>query len=118
MEMIGRVKGVYPNASVFGNTLREVVSVNEHMWGAITLFGDTWTVIEPRRIQVLDRLGGGDSFAGGLLYGILTGMTPDKATQFAWATGALATTVREDYAMPADEEMVWSIYNGNARVQR
>jgi len=45
-------------------------------------------------------------------------MTPEKATQFAWASGALATTVLEDYASPADEEMVWSIFKGNARVQR
>jgi len=54
----------------------------------------------------------------GLLYGILKGMAPDKATQFGWACGALATTVLEDYATPADEEMVWSIYEGNARVKR
>jgi len=46
------------------------------------------------------------------------GMTPEKATQFGWASGALATTVLEDYAVPVDEEMVWSIYEGNARVKR
>ena len=117
-EMITRVKTTYPNASIYGTTLREVLSVNEHMWGAITLFGDTWTVIEPRPIRVLDRIGGGDGFAGGLLYGVLTGMEPEQATQFGWASGALATTVLEDYATPADEDMVWSIYQGNARVKR
>jgi len=117
-EMIGRIKKACPNAVVFGNTLRQVVSVNEHLWGAITLFGDEWTVIEPRPIRILDRIGGGDGFAGGLLYGILKGMTPEKATQFGWASGALATTVLEDYATPADEDMVWSIYQGNARVKR
>jgi len=117
-EMVGRIKDKFPNAGVFGNTLRQVISVGEHLWGAITLFGDTWTQIEPRSIHVLDRIGGGDGFAGGLLYGILTGMEPEKATQFAWATGALATTVLEDYATPIDEDMVWSIYKGNARVKR
>ena len=117
-EMIGRAKKAFPGASVFATTLRQVVSVNEHMWGAISLFGDTWTVIEPRPIWVLDRIGGGDGFAGGLLYGILTGMEPEKATQFGWASGALATTVLEDYATPADEDSVWSIYHGNARVKR
>jgi len=117
-NMIGGIKKAFPNASIFGNTLRQVVSVNEHMWGAITLFGDIWTTIEPRPIQILDRIGGGDAFSGGLLYGILTGMEPEKATQFGWATGALATTVLEDYAMPADEDMVWSIFKGNARVKR
>ena len=116
--MINRVKNVLPNTVVFGNTLRQVISANEHMWGAITLIGDVWTVIEPRPIRVLDRLGGGDAFTGGLLYGILTGMTPEKATQFAWASGALAVTVLEDYATPADEDMIWSIYEGNARVAR
>ena len=117
-EMIGRIKKAYPKTSVFGNTLREVVSVNEHMWGAITLMGDVWTVIEPRPIQVLDRIGGGDGFAGGLLYGVLKGMAPEKAAAFGWASGALATTVLEDYATPADEDMVWSIFEGNARVKR
>jgi len=117
-EMIISVKKAFPNASVFGNTLRQVISVNEHMWGALSLFGDELTVIEPKPIQILDRLGGGDGFSGGLLYGILTGMTPEKATQFGWASGALATTFLEDYATPADEEMVWSIVKGNARIKR
>jgi len=117
-NMIGIIKAAFPNASIFGNTLRQVVSANEHLWGAVTLFGDTWTVIEPRSIRVLDRIGGGDGFAGGLLYGILTGMEPEGATQFAWATGALATTTLDDYATPADEDMVWNIYKGNARVKR
>jgi len=117
-EMIGRLKKAFPDTEVFGNTLRQVVSVNEHLWGAITLIGDTWTVIEPRSIRVLDRIGGGDGFTGGLLYGILTGMDPEQATQFGWASGALATTVLEDYATPVDENMVWSIYQGNARVKR
>ena len=116
--MIDRIKTVLPNTTVFGNTLRQVISANEHKWGAITLVGDAWTVIEPRPIRVLDRLGGGDAFTGGLLYGILTGMTPEKTTQFAWASGALAVTVIEDYATPADEDMIWSIYKGNARVKR
>jgi len=117
-EMIGRLKKTFPNTSIFGNTLRQVVSVNEHLWGAITLFGDTWTVIEPRPIRILDRIGGGDGFTGGLLYGILSGMEPEQATGFGWASGALATTVLEDYATPVDEDMVWSIYQGNARVKR
>lgn len=117
-EMVGRIKKEYPNATVFGNTLREVISANEHLWGAITLFDNVWTVIEPRPIQVLDRIGGGDGFAAGLLYGILKGMKPDKATEFGWASGALAVTVREDYATPIDADMIRSIFSGNARVKR
>ncbi len=116
--MIGRVKETFPHASVFATTLREVISVNEHLWGAIMLAGDQWQVIKPRPIRVLDRIGGGDGFVGGLLYGILKGWDPDKWAQFGWATGALATTLETDYGQPADEEMVWSIWKGNARVQR
>jgi len=116
--MIGRVKKAYPNASVFATTLRQVVSANEHLWGAIMLEGNDWQVIEPRKIMVLDRIGGGDGFVGGLLYGILKGWAPEKWLQFGWATGALATTFLTDYAQPADEDMVWSIWKGNARVKR
>ena len=116
--MIRNVKKAFPNVSVFANTLREVVSVNEHLWGAILLAGEEWQVIEPRSINVLDRIGGGDGFVGGLLYGILKGWQPEKWVQFAWATGALATTFITDYGQPADEAQVWSIWKGNARVIR
>jgi len=117
-EMIGRVKKAYPNASVFATTLRQVINTNTHMWGAIMLEGENWHVVEPREIHVLDRIGGGDGFVGGLLYGILKGWEPEKWAQFGWATGALATTFLTDYAQPADEEMVWSVWEGNARVKR
>ncbi len=116
--MIMRVKETFPNAQVFATTLREVVSVNQHQWGAIMLEGENWHVIEPREIHVLDRIGGGDGFVGGLLYGILKNWEPEKWPQFGWATGAMATTFMTDYAIPADEEMVWSIWKGNARVKR
>lgn len=117
-EMIRRVKKEYPSTSVFGTTLRQVINCNEHLWGAIMLEGDDWHVVEPRPIHVLDRIGGGDGFVGGLLYGILRGWEPEKWIQFGWATGALATTSVTDYGQPADEEQVWSIWKGNARVRR
>lgn len=116
--MIKRVKEAYPNTSVFANTLRQVISVNSHMWGAILLEGENWYVEEPREITILDRIGGGDGFVGGMLYGILRGWEPEKWVKFGWATGAMATTFLTDYAQPADEEQVWSIWEGNARVQR
>ena len=117
-KMIQRVKVAFPNASVFATTLRQVITTNQHLWGSILLEGDTWYVIEPREINVLDRIGGGDGFVGGLLYGILKGWEGEKCMQFGWASGALATTFLTDYAQPADEEMVWSIWQGNARVKR
>jgi 2-dehydro-3-deoxygluconokinase len=116
--MIGRVKKEFPNASVFTTTLREVVSVNEHLWGAVMLAGNDWQVIKPRTIRVLDRIGGGDGFVGGMLYAILKGWETEKWAQFGWASGALATTFETDYAQPADEDMIWTIWEGNARVRR
>ncbi|MFZ4521280.1 MAG: PfkB family carbohydrate kinase [Bacteroidales bacterium] len=117
-KMILRVKEAFPNTAVFATTLRQVISANHHLWGAIMFEGDTWHVVEPRDITVLDRIGGGDGFVGGLLYGILREWKPERWIQFGWASGALATTFLTDYAQPADEEMVWSIWNGNARVSR
>lgn len=117
-QMISRVKAVYPGVSVFATTLREVISANTHLWGAVMLSGRDWYVIEPREIQVFDRIGGGDGFVGGLLYAILKGWEPEKWSQFGWATGALAATLATDYAQPVNEEQIWSIYKGNARVKR
>ena len=109
---------VFPNVSVFANTLREVISANEHLWGAIVYENETWHEAPLRTINVIDRIGGGDGFVGGLLYSILSGMDSEKWVKFAWASGALATTFLTDYAQPADEEVIWSIWAGNARVKR
>ena len=117
-EMIERVKERYPNTSVFATTLREVISVNSHMWGAIVSFDGKWYEMEQRQISVLDRIGGGDGFVGGLLYGILRNWEPEACAQFGWASGALATTFLTDYGQPADEDQIWSIWKGNARVVR
>ena len=116
--MIGDLKKTYPNTVVFANTLRQVVSANRHLWGALMMAGDTWYEAEPREIDVLDRIGGGDGFVGGLLYGMMKGWEPEKWLQFGWATGALAATLLTDYGQPADEAQVWSIWQGNARVRR
>ncbi len=116
--MINRVKQVFPNASVYATTLRQVISTNCHFWGAILLEGESWYVAEPREITVLDRIGGGDGFVGGMLYSILKGWESEKWVRFAWASGALATTFLTDYAQPDDEEQIWSIWQGNARVKR
>ena len=116
--MIEEVRKQYPDVSVFATTLREVFNANTHNWGAIMLADGQWVVEEPREIQVMDRIGGGDGFVGGLLYGLAKEWEAEKCLQFGWATGALATTMLTDYATPADEEQVWSIYKGNARVKR
>lgn len=117
-EMIKDVREKYPSTSVFATTLREVVNANRHLWGAIMLEGESWHVIEPRAIEVIDRIGGGDGFVGGMLYGILKGWEPEKWIQFGWASGAFVATLITDYATPADEEQIWDIWRGNARVRR
>ncbi len=116
--MIEAARVRFPDAAVFATTLREVVSANHHLWGAIVFGDDAWQVIEPRDIHVIDRIGGGDGFVGGLLYGILKQWNLERATQFGWASGALAATMLTDYGQPADEDQVWSIWTGNARVRR
>lgn len=116
--MISQVKEKYPNAKVYGTTLRQVISANEHLWGGLILAGDQWCVEEPRPIPVMDRIGGGDGFTGGLLYALLQGWEPEKCLQFGWASGVLAASSLNDYAEPADEKQIWDIYAGNARVQR
>lgn len=118
--MTSEVKASFPGAELVATTLREVVDANAHLWGAVLRdFGcDKLYTAEPRRIGVLDRIGGGDGFVGGLLYGLLRGWDCERALQFGWATGAMATTFYTDYAQPADEEQVWSVWGGNARVKR
>jgi len=116
--MIEKAGNAYQNASVFATTLREVISTNSHLWGAIMSAGNNWHIVEPREIRVLDRIGGGDGFVGGLLYAILKGWETEKWIQFGWASGALVTTLMTDYGQPADEDQIWSIWQGNARVRR
>lgn len=117
-EMINQVKAVYPNVSVFATTLRQVENANEHLWGAIMNIDNNWYFEEPRKIQVLDRIGGGDGFVGGILYSALRNFKAEDWIKFGWATGALATTMLSDYATVESEEQVWSIYAGNARIKR
>ena len=117
-EMIGRIREAYPKAQVIGTSLREVVSANQHRWGMILWGEGGFNVAELRDIEVLDRIGGGDGSVGGVLYGLLKGWPIEKCMQFGWATGALAATSVNDFGAPADEAQVWSIWEGNARVQR
>ena len=116
--MIHRARVTFPQAEVYATTLREVISTNHHLWGGIVFENGNWHVVEPRDIFVHDRIGGGDGFVAGLLYAILKGWKAEKWLQFGCATGALVTTLETDYAQPADEEQIWSIWQGNARVRR
>ncbi len=116
--MIKTAHEQFPEVEVFATTLREVVNANHHLWGAILWANDEFYVAEPRDIGVLDRIGGGDSTVGGILYGLIMGWEPEKCLQFGWASGAMTTTYLTDYSAPADEEQIWSIWEGNARIKR
>lgn len=116
--MIRATKVKYPNVRLFATTLREVISANKHLWGSIMLFDDELFEVKPREIDIMDRIGGGDAFTGGLLYGILKGFSPMEALQFGWGCGVLVTGSLNDYAEPADEKQIRDIMAGNARVQR
>lgn len=116
--MIEQAAKSYPNTRLFATTLREVRSANLHLWGAIMRYNGEWFVEEPREIGVLDRIGGGDAFVGGLLYAILKDLPVEKWVQFGWASGAATVTLNTDYNRPYDEDEIWSIYRGNARVKR
>lgn len=117
-EMITRAKRKYPSVRVFVITLRKVNNANSHDWGALLWMDNQWYVKSPCEIPVLDRIGSGDGFVGGLLYGILKSWEPEKWLQFGWSTGALVTTMTTDYASPLNEDQIWDIFKGNARVIR
>ena len=81
--MIARVQQGHPKASWFAITLREVVSANQHLWGGLIYAEGQFHVAEPREIGVLDRIGGGDGFVGGMLSGILRGWSRSAACSSA-----------------------------------
>lgn len=116
--MIATARQAYPNATVFATTLRQVISAGEHLWGAILWDGGAWQVIEPRPIQVYDRIGGGDGFVSGMMYAMLRGWPSEQWAQYGWASGALVASLDTDFAQPMDEDQIWSIWQGNARVKR
>ncbi len=116
--MITRAKEQYPNAKVFATTLREVLSANRNLWGAIMLAEGEWFVEEPREIEIMDRIGGGDGFTGGVLYGVVSGKPVSDWIKLGWAAGVLAAESLNDWAEPADEKQLLDVYKGNARVQR
>ncbi len=117
-SMIDKVRAAYPSVSVYATSLRQVLSAEKHVWGALLYAEGKWYEAEQREIAVLDRIGGGDGFMGGLLYGIIKSWDYETCLHFAWASGALAVTFLTDYAQPSDEEQIFSIWNGNARVKR
>ena len=99
-------------------TLREVHSTNRHDWAAV-LHLDGQNYVSPTiQLDVIDRIGGGDGFAAGLIYGLLAGKSPEEALKLGWAHGALLTTFPGDTTMARLAEVESLAKGGSARVQR
>jgi 2-dehydro-3-deoxygluconokinase len=116
--MIDRVVEQFPNVKLVATTLREVHSTNRHDWAAVLWLGGERFVSPTCQLDVLDRIGGGDGFASGLIYGLLSGRTPDEALRLGWAHGAFLTTYPGDVTMARKEEIEAFAKGGSARVQR
>ena len=97
--MIERVIGEYPQVRIVATTLREVHSTNRHSWSAVAwISGERYTA-PTCEIDVYDRVGGGDGFASGFFYGLLSGEEPKEALKLGWAHGALVGTFPGDTTM-------------------
>lgn len=117
-SMIDRVTKKFPNVKVVATTLREVHSASRHSWSAVAWAGGKALTAPVCELQVLDRVGGGDGFASGLFYGLLSGETPESALRLGWAHGALLTTFPGDTTMASLEEVRAFASGGTARIQR
>ena len=116
--MIDEVVRLYPNVKVVATTLREVHSTNRHSWGAVAWIDGKSYVAPTCELDVYDRVGGGDGFASGLFYGLLTGQPGQEAVNLGWAHGALLTTFPGDTTMATLEQVRAFARGGSARIQR
>ncbi len=118
LAMIERVVARHPHIKVVATTLREVHSTNRHSWSAVAWVSGQTHVAPTCDLDVHDRVGGGDGFASGFFYGLLSGDTPDEAVKLGWAHGALLTTFPGDTTMATVEQVRAFAAGGSARIQR
>ena len=113
-------KGVrkFPNVKIVATTLREVHSTNRHTWGAVAWVNGRTYLSPTCELDVLDRVGGGDGYAAGFFYGLLTGASEQEAVNLGWAHGALLTTFPGDTTMATVEQVKAFAKGGSARIQR
>ena len=116
--MIEKVAAKHPNVKGVATTLREVHSTNRHSWGAVAWLNGTNYVSPTCELDVLDRVGGGDGFAAGFIFGLLGGEKPEAAVRLGWAHGALLTTFPGDTTMATLEQVAAFAKGGSARIQR
>jgi len=116
--MIDNVVKKHPQVKVVATTLREVHSTNHHSWSAVAWINGKTYSAPTAELTVLDRVGGGDGFASGFFYGLLTGESPEEAVKLGWAHGALLTTYPGDTTMATLEQVRAFAKGGSARIQR
>ncbi len=117
-KMIEKVNAKYPHIKLVATTLREVHSTNRHSWAAVLWLNGKTYISPTMQLDVIDRIGGGDGFAAGLIYGLLSGKDPEQALRLGWAHGALITTFPGDTTMARLPEVEALAKGGTARVQR
>jgi 2-dehydro-3-deoxygluconokinase len=116
--MIDATVKAFPHVKLVATTLREVHSTNRHDWAAVLWLAGHRYVSPTAQLDVLDRIGGGDGFAAGVIYGLINGRAPEEALRLGWAHGALLTTFPGDVTMARLEEVEAFVKGGSARVQR
>jgi 2-dehydro-3-deoxygluconokinase len=116
--MIEIVLKRHPHLKVVATTLREVHSTSRHSWSAVAWIDGKTHVAPTAELDVLDRVGGGDGFASGFFYGLMTGEAPEEAVKLGWAHGALLTTFPGDTTMATVAQVRAFASGGSARIQR
>ena len=116
--MIGQVVKKFPQVKIVATTLREVHSTSRHSWGAVAWI-DGKTYVSPTcELDIHDRVGGGDGYASGFFYGLLSGESEQDAVNLGWAHGALLTTFPGDTTMATLDQVKAFAQGGSARIQR
>jgi 2-dehydro-3-deoxygluconokinase len=116
--MIDNVVKKHPHVKIVATTLREVHSTNRHSWSAVAWIDGKTHVAPTAELDVIDRVGGGDGFAAGFIYGLLKGEEPETALKLGWAHGALLTTFIGDTTMATLDQVKAFAKGGSARIQR
>jgi 2-dehydro-3-deoxygluconokinase len=118
-KMIQHAAQVYPNFRVVATTLREVKTATVNDWSAICWAdGEIFKARDYKGLEIMDRVGGGDSFASGLIYGLMTTGSAETAVNYGAAHGALAMTTPGDTTMAGKKEVEAIMGGAGARVQR
>ncbi len=116
--VIEHVTRRFPNIRIVATTLREVDSTNRHRWGAVAWVNGERCVSPLCELDVFDRVGGGDGFASGFFYGLLSGESPHDSVRLGWAHGALLTTYPGDTTMATESQVRAFAHGGSCRIQR